>query len=519
MKRRAALAIAEGVAKGVPALETTVDSLCNVLSEPGQDRMVRLSVARALVALDARSAATVLVQATDPNDLEMAEVVEPALARWGETGLRDRWLERLNGEVRLRRFHVLAIRGLVALEQKDVLPRLLELALDRHTPASVRLEAANALGSLQESGLTDAARELCEDQSFAAVVDRLAAAKMLASHRGKKAESFLVQTATDPEPAVRAVALHHLFQIDPSLILPIIEKTVLSKDANVRRWGAETLVSKAAPGLLEVLVPMLDDQDPELRRFVCDSLVALADDSALRDGILREARNVLNADGWRGQEQATLLLVTLKDTTITDRLLELLDVSRPEAHVAAAWGLCQFALPETVEPVHKILCKKTESCLAHEPQNEGIGDQLALLAQLLGVLKCTPADAVLRKYVPKGALTSTSRSAAIWALGKLHSGEPDPELVRLLEGRVLDAFSLNPESVDVCRMSAITLGRMNAQSAIKTLQIARSQTTLDTGFGYACAWALNQLTGEEIPPLKPTINLEQDWFLIPTQRP
>ena len=516
MQRRAALAIAEGVSKGVPGLNVTIDSLCELLRDTELDRGVRLSVARALVALDARQAASLLIEVADPNDLEMAEVVEPALARWGDAGLRDRWVERLNGPIGLRRMSVLAIRGLAALDEEVALPRLHELALDEHVPATVRFEAADALGRLQESGLLESARTLTQDRSFAAVVERLIAVKMVAAHRGKEAEGFLMTAAVDPAPTVRAVALRNLFRIDPELLFPIIEETLESKDANVRRWGAEALIAKPTPELLAKLVSMLDDRDPEIRRHVCDSLVTLAEKPALHETILEQARNVLDADGWRGQEQATLLLVTLEETSIVNRLMELLDVERSEASVAAAWGLCQLAVPSTAEPVHEVFRKKTESSLAREPQNDGIGDQLALLAQTLGILKHAPADPVLRKYIAKGSpFDSTSRSAAIWALGKILSGKPDPQLARKLEARVLDGFSLTPESWEVCRMSAITLGRIEAKSSVPSLRSSLEQATLSSGFGYACAWALEQLGGEEIPSLDPRIELDRDWFLVP----
>lgn len=516
MKRRAALAIAEAVLTDVPGLEATIDPLCDVLREPGQDRIVRLSAAHALVALDARRAATVLIEATGPKDLDMAEVVEPALARWADPGLRDRWIERLNAPIGLRRMHGLAIRGVAALGEKEALPRLLELALGRNVPVSVRFEAADALGIMRDSGLLESARELIKDQSLAAVVDRVVAARMVAGHRGEETEAFLIQLATEPQPAVRSIALGHLFRLDPSLILPIIDDTVRSKDANVRRWGAETLITRPSVELLDVLVPMLDDRDPEIRRYVCDNLVALAEDPALHEAILGQGKKVLNADGWRGQEQATLLLVTLEDTTIVDRLIELLDMSRAEANVTAAWGLCRLAVPATAEPVHDVLQRKTESWLAGEPQQDGIDDQLALLAQTLAVLKYTPAESVLREYIAKGTnLEPTSRSAAIWALGKIRLGETDPQLAKLLVARVLDAFSMEPEFPEVCRMSAVTLARIKATSAVGALRSTLDQVSLGSDLGYACAWAIAQLTGEEIPPFEPDIDWQRDWFLVP----
>ncbi len=521
MKRRAAMAISEAVPKGVPGLEAAIDPLCELLQAPGQDRIVRLSVARALVALEARQAASLLIEATDPQDLEMAELVDAALTRWEDAGLRDRWMERLNGEIGLRRLHVLAVRGLAALGETESLPRIRELALDRKTPVAVRLEAADALSVMQESGLLESARKLVEDQSFDAVVDRLVAIRMIAGYRGDEAERLLAELAVDPLPSVRTIALGCLFRIDPSLILPMIDETVKARDAEVRRWGAKTLVARPTPELIAVLSTMLDDRDPELRSYVCDSLVELSEDPALHAAVLEEGRRVLNGDGWRGQEQATLLLVTLEDTTIVERLIELLDATRPEANVTAAWGLCQLAVPSTVEAVHGFVQRKTDSWLAREPQNEGVDDQLALLCQMLGVLKYSPADPVLRKYIPKDSgLGDVSRAAGIWALGHLHADQVDEELAVQLKKRLLGGFNeLNPECWLVCRMAAITLGRMKASKELPALRSALEMADLRSDVGYASAWAIWQITGEEIPALPPDAAWDFDWFLVPVVEP
>jgi len=517
MRRRAAVAIAEAVPKGVPGLDATIDPLCKLLSEPEQEQIVRLSVARALVALDARQTAPLLIEATRPDDLEMAEVVEPALARWLHSGMHDRWMDRLNGEIGLRRLHVLAIRGLAALAHKEALPRILELALNRHAPVAIRLEAADALGRMQDTGLLEPARKLSADRSGGATADRLVAVRMVAAHRGADAEKLLTEMAGDRQPSVQTIALGHLFRIDPSLIFPIIQETVGSQDANVRRWGAESLIASPSPEMLPILASMLDDRDPEIRRYVCDRLVDLAEKPALRESVVNEGRRILNAESWRGQEQATLLLVSLEDTTIVERLLELLDANRAEPSVAAAWGLCELAVPSTLEPVFRVLERKTAAYLAREPLQPGIADQSALLCQLLGALKYAPAEPVLRKYPPKtSGFDGVSRAAAIWALGHLHAGKPDAELARLLVGRVKDAFNEEaPEDWLVCRMSAISLGRMKAVQVIPELQKAGKAASLSTDLGYACAWAVWQLGGEEIPALPPVAELDNDWFLVP----
>ena len=517
MKRRAALAIADAAAMQVPGLEATVDSLSEVLRAPGQDRVVRLTTARALVALDARQAAAALAEATGPEDLDMAEIVEPALARWKETALGERWLKRLSADDGRERLCVLAIRGLAALGAADSLPRMRQLALDKHAPPAVRLEAADALAVMQEAGLVETARQLSKDRSAAAVGERLVAARMLGGHRDDQALELLAELATDGQPVVATVALGHLFHIDPSLILPLVESTVASSDANVRRWGAEALVARPSPELLGVLAPMLDDRDPAIRRYVCDRLLIMADDATLRQAVIDQARRVLNGEGWRGQEQAAALLATLNDTTVVNRLLELLDVSRPEANVAAAWGLCRLAVPETAGPVYAVVQRKTDGWLAHEPQNPGIDHQMALLCQMLGKLKHAPADGTLRKYIPKGCgMGETSRAAAIWALGHLHANQVDQPLADDLEERLLDAFNMMaPESWLVCRMAAVSLGRMKAEKNLPALRTGLKNGGLHSDLGYASAWAIEQLTGDAIPPLIPPVVPNLDWFLIP----
>ncbi len=76
---------------------------------------------------------------------------------------------------------------------------------------------------------------------------------------------------------------------------------------------------------------------------------------------------------------------------------------------------------------------------------------------------------------------------------------------------------MEPESPEVCQMSAISLGRMKAIKAVPSLRSSLGLAMLESDFGYACAWAIWQLTGEEIPALDPFILVEQGWFLIPAQ--
>ena len=58
---------------------------------------------------------------------------------------------------------------------------------------------------------------------------------------------------------------------------------------------------------------------------------------------------------------------------------------------------------------------------------------MALLAQALGVLRYAPADDLLQKYIPMGVpIAVHARAAAVWTLGHLHDGDPDPQLTKKL---------------------------------------------------------------------------------------
>lgn len=516
-RRGAAAAIAEAHQKGLTGLERTIPNLMQLLQQPVQDRSTRLAAVRALVVLDASQAAELLCGALQPADLEMAEWVEPALARWSYAPARTLWLRRLGDEVTLRRMHILAIRGLTALGETEALPRLLALTLDGDVPSAVRLEAALAVGQLQSSGLEATVAAQIVDQSPRALVNRIAAAHMLKSHRGEETQRLLIALTEDPSPAVQAIALRQLLQIDPQLIVPLTTRTLASPDEQVRRLSADALIAvAAAPAHVATLGTILDDPHSGLRSDVRAALVRLAQDPALRNGVIETGRNVLAGDGWRGQEQSILLLVALEDTTIVSRLLSLLENARPEVHTAAAWGLCQLQVPESAESIFNVLRTKTQRWQTGQPQADATDVQLTHLAQALGQLRYAPADSLLRELVPKAApFPPMYRAAAIWALGKLHADQPDAELAEQLVGRASDIRSVPPEDTLVRRMAAVAVGRTKVPQTVAGLRGVISIETVQSDTGVAAAWAIEQITGEPMPAIPPRLVREDVWFLVP----
>jgi HEAT repeat protein len=510
LKRQAADTIAIARERGMQGLEAAVEPLMGVLRAEDRHPLAALAAARALSAIDARQAAELLWERAASDGSDVAQAVEPALARWDYPPARSAWLERISAPDVPRRELILAIRGLGSVGEAKARPRLLELAMREPVSADIRLEAGRALGQIASDGLLTQAEELFADKSPAAIVDRLVGASMISGHRGEAAVALLLELAVDSEPSVAAIGLSSLLAIDPGLIFPLAPETTRSADANVRRITAEALVARPTVPAVRLLGPMLDDRDPAVRKYVRQSMEALAAKPELGDTVIEEAMKVLATEQWRGLEQASLLLVALDHKPAADRLVELLEFERPEVLVTAGWGLGRMSVPHTVDAMFEKARREAEKALAGERIPDAIAEQICHLFQAL--------DPILRRYVPKSApFRNLHRAGAIWALGHLHAGDPEADLAKQLCQRLDDTNSMVPEDEDVRYMSAITVGRMKSEEAVPSLRKHYSPPWISSSVEYACGWALQQITGEPaaVPgPLEPK-DTDGRWFLRP----
>ncbi|MCH7988522.1 MAG: hypothetical protein IID46_05135, partial [Planctomycetes bacterium] len=508
LKRQVAESIANAHHNGMPDLLDTAAPLTKELDAKGQHPLVRLATARALVVLDARQFAEVLFKHAGTDGLDMSLLVEPALAKWDYQPARKVWLERLSDNQVSRQLRLLAIRGLATVGETKANSHLLRLANASDLSPVVRLEAARAVSRLQTEGLQNSARNLMKNRSSQGLVNRLVAVSLLRGHRGKEAESLLLELAVDSEPAVAAIALERLLEIDPGLILPIVERTIASPDAKVRHLGAKALVARPTDKAVTQLGPLLDDPHPEVRSFVRESLFEMASDPqlGLRDGIILVATKTLSSDRWRGLEQSTMLLAALDHKPIADRMVELLEFERPEVLVTAAWSLRRLAIPSTLEAMFDKAQRQVKNFKTTTPVKtsfEGVDQQVSQLFQAFGEMKFRQSDSLLRLHIPKSRTMIESRAAAIWALGHFYAGNPQSDLSTSLSGRIADTNPMNPEDDRVRRMSAASLGRMQAKDALPTLKQFYETETVNSSVGFVCGWAVHQITGEAI--LKPVV--------------
>jgi HEAT repeat protein len=381
----------------------------------------------------------------------------------------------------------------------------------------VRLVAARALASLKRSGLEDLASQLGGKFGPAWNIDRLVAANLLAHHEGDAALALLERMADDAEPAVAGQAMQRLLEIAPDRLIARAEKSLASPDSRIRRLTVEALATKPSPESIARLAPQLDDRVIEIRILVRRTILKMAADEQLRPAAVAHTSTVLGQDRWRVLEQAILILTELDQKQIGNRLLELLDHSRPEVFVTAAWGLRKLAVPELVERMIAAATKLSDQLKGDQFANDR-SNELAQLIEAMGEMRHAPAEPHLRIYVPKGSYFEQVRAAAIWSLGHLLEGKPDAQLAQQLEERMNDVGSIPPETTRVRSMSAVTLGRMKSEPSLPTLRKWYAMDTHVTYFGRCCGWSIERMTGEKMPP-PPVIRLTPGgWFLEPLRK-
>jgi HEAT repeat protein len=510
--------------RGATGLEVAVPRLVAELDRDGQDPTVRLAAARALVALDARDAAPALLKQARAGGVELRGQIEPALAKWGFAPARAAWLERLQAPEAAPRSAILAMQCLADVGETKACDRLRALALARTTPAPIRLAAARALGRLRGDGLEADAAGLARDGAAVGLTDRLVAASLLSTHRGDRAVALLTRLARDPEPAVATVAVARLLALDAKHVIPLADGLLASPDPGLRGLGIAALRREPAADRLKPLADRLDDRHPDVRVAAREALREVAGRAQLRPAVLAEASRILAAESWRGQEQAAILVARLGHRPAAGRLVELLTAARPEVYITAAWALRTLDVPETLPAVLRHVEAEVARQLAGTPADGRdaptglVEHQLSQLNQFLGTRKYAPADTVLREFVPKRTekLGPEARAAGIWALGLLHEGKADDRLAAALEGRLRDIGSIPPEDDRCRRMSALTIGRLKAAGPLPALrEFAHDRKPAFDMVANACAWAIERITGEPVPPAETFRRAQLDWFIRP----
>ncbi|MDZ4684357.1 MAG: phycocyanin alpha phycocyanobilin lyase [Planctomycetaceae bacterium] len=521
-QRLAADAIGHAHRMGLPGMEDARPELRQVLIDPKADPTAVRAAALTLIALDTRDSAAELFEASRRSGSDVRAVIEPALADWDYQPMRSVWRDRLDKASTTRRDLLLAAKGLATVRNAEALPALLNIVHASERTADVRLACARAAGELAETGLAADAARLIQGTA-PSLGQRLCAVALLSRQSSDDARQILTRAAQDAEPAVAAAALGRLYAIDPALVLPLVDRSLRNRAAEVRDWAARALIALPTPERIVTLADLLDDPHPDVRGRVREALFVLAQQAQLDPAVRQSAMQVVDQESWRGQEQAALLLAALDHKPAASRLVALLESPRPEVMIATAWGLRRLAIPETMPALLDKAQRQAVVQLEHSSQNPTAVDrQVAHLFEALGLMKHEPTLPLLKQYVPKNyELGELSRGAAVWSLGMIHQDRPDDALASQLMGRIRDvgAPMIPPEMLIVRRMSAVSIGHMQAQSQLSAVREFLGPTVEMEEIEFALRWTVKELSGDELPLPEPGPWVEGRWFLTPLPTP
>lgn len=518
LQRLAADSIARTHQGKYARMDKAIPALLRVLTAPQTESVPRFCAARGLIVLDAKETAPQLWQVAQGGGLELRQLVEPALAHWKYEPAYDVWRKRLTDRQTRHRERMLAIRCLSEIADPAAPQLLLAIVVDFHQAEAERLAAAQAAGKIKTSGLENEARKLASAQGK--VIDRLCAVGLLEHHSSEASRTLLLSLAVDPEPSVASAALRRLNALDTSLVLPLAEKSLQDADSGTRREGARCYAANPTLERIAALGKLLDDPVLSLRALVREELRRLAQDSQWSDAVRKSAMESLQAESWRGQEQAALLLADLDHKPAAPLLVKLLDSTRGEVMIASAWALRKLAVRETLPPMLQKASQLTEVRLRLKNSFAPLDHQAAHLFEAMGMMRYEPAIPLMERHIAKNLMMGEySRSAAIWSLGLLHLGKPNEAMATAITQRVTEPSSAIPVELTRVRLAgSIALGRMKAKSQAAALRAFASIPVPDRLY-MTIRWSLTELTGEELPYPENALETQGGWFLEPLDAP
>ncbi len=514
--KAAAKSVAVAQAEGFAGLKACVPELREALGNSDLHPEAAYAVCRVLIVLDARESADALFSLSKRHGTALRKLIEPALAEWDYGPIREEWRSRIADADTPRRELLMACAGAGRVKDEPALPLLLEIVRSPSRPADVRLAAARAAGEIARTGLETEVAQITGKTSRG-LVDDLCAVFLIRRHVSAAAQELFLQFARHGNPTVAAPALRALLEIDPALVLPLAAEALTNSDAKVRQCGLDAYTQSPTVGRIALIADVMDDPHPEVRSSARRALLRFSQNKEFEDAVRKGGMEVLSHEGWRGQEQAALLLAALEHDAAASRLVELLDSERAEVMVTAAWALRVLAVATTKDGLLDRARRMTDHVLStrHDDRLPGSDHQLGHLFEALAVLDDARAIPVMRRHIRKDVLRPVSRSGAIWGLGRLLEDQPDDALASKLMGRLTDVTSTTPELEIVRRMCAVTIGRMNAVLQLKALEAALGEYIFASAPDHAMAWAIRRMNGQLPPVLPPPTLVRRKWPIEP----
>lgn len=492
------------------------------LIQEDSHRLENMALISFLVALDDQESAPMLFELVQPNQIEISQIVEPALARWQYSPAVELWRKRLKDKGVRRTHLLLAIDGLAAVGDETSLDELLSIATDTHYESpSIRIAAARAVGAIGGENLFEECASLAKTEQGNPRLNRLCCIAMLARQDSDDAIALIQQLMCDESGAVAGAAWERVLEIDSKLALPYVERCKGNPDPIVRKAIVMTWFDQPNVERIDLLGETLDDRHPDVRIAARKAMMQLASQNdEFRKRVIAAAMKSINgrATSFRGIEQGLVLLTALDHKRAADRAVELLSHQHPNVYVTAAWTLRNLRVEDTYEPMLRRATEISRREIGKFNSGTKVSlihmEQVAHLFDAFGEAEYAPSVNLLESFIPVVAdpkdatnpkgVGANSRAAAITALGKIYREDADRDLVSKMVQRLNARGRTGAADVpEVWATAAIALGRMKAVSQVDQLrQYYEGEPPVD-GANYACAWAIRELTGEDFPPPVP----------------
>jgi len=525
-----------------------IDVLAGKLGRGDFNRSMTLAVANALVEFNASRHAGLIAAQLPVGGRDLAAIIEPALAQWGDRTLLQTWRQRLDDPGESPQLRLLAVRAARALGDETLKPSLLRIALRAQDSPALRLAAAESLAEIDGSDLATHARRLIDEARPQQLLAQLVALRMVSQSQGPEVEELLKLLADSNQPTVAAAATARLLAVQPASGQQRREKLFRHPDYKVRLLGARSVVEHQ-PTLSDValLTAALADDHINVRQAACEALVAISDRPELADEIRAVTARRLDPALPVQTEQALQVLAKIDATTSAAKVADLLSAADPRVSVTSAWALERLATPTQGDQIYARLVaevRRTSELVrdlarSEQPQGTTNNDPTELddayrriehLIVALGRLGYQPASEFLLRFVPKPQRDPDAppameafyqlrpRAAAIWSLGKIYAGqrtEAPQKVVEALTDRMSDSTPVPAEEPLVRSASAFSLGRIGAPQSLAAINDALEFIAPESDLQWACNWAIHQINGKPIAPRSDQVVRHADWFLAP----
>lgn len=512
LRRLAAGAIGDAHEQGMPGTDAAVAPLLATLNATDQDVKVSIAAAEALIKLDAEQAAPLLLKLNETHGGAVAQLLDPALAKWDYKPARELWNSRIADSAAPAVLRGSAMTSAAAVGDATALSAMRELAQPGR-PAALRLAAARAIGTLATSGVEAQARAMARSQ---AVIDRIVAAEMLESSTASGARRLLRDLAGDASPTVAGAAVQSL---KPEELAAEAETLAGRDDTTLRGSAVVILTARADRKAVDTLAGMLSDINPDVRNAARAALQELAGQSSLDAAVRSAVTRQLDASAWQAREQAALLVGQLDHEPAGAKLLDLMRDERHEVRMAAIAALRWLEDDAHNAAILKHLEALMAGGAADDPRDVRMQRlaEIEQLVQTLGLMRYAEAEAALRKFVPKKApFSSTGRVGAIWALGRILEGQQTSDLAGQFAGRLRDWEGMEPEGGDVRQMAAIGIGMLKANGQVGTLRSFYDGEMLEVPIARACRWSLLQVDPSlDLAEVEQSPSTVGGWFIEP----